>query len=346
MAAVKKIIILNEVSKGYGVPKGILHIERAGMETYGVINIYNLNAQKAGDFWLGLESQDMRLQKFGLGRDGKISRKFRCAPETNLDGKLAVIVAHLSGESLIPVLYGANHSKKLVESSILRALEVQLIGFVPKKSVPIEAEAPRIPVETTQPKVVILTEAEKSQLHFTPPTPESEKQSSAYADSEIAKDDHYPDDIRIAADEAAAALAGIARNRAEKNKYADWDTFNNIARSRPVPEKAVSYYQSVKKELDQIFTRHPAEAELNRELRGTRWVKVPYAGDRYYVIGLIGEPPEYIAYGVPGRYSLNPPKELAGVQWLPVYDSEPEGNGYWIMYQDSRTGEAVDLTII
>jgi hypothetical protein len=270
-------------------------------------------------------------------------------------------------------MYGANNAKKLAESNILTALARAHSGQADRvdslQSKPERGEAER--EEEAAATEVLPPEPRYTEPPFVPLN-DKEPQVTDYDDSVIAESDLYPEDIKIAAEEAAAALAEIAVRRSERAEErtekkevktgevfaekTDWEAFNNIApkvQKRTESEEKDNarknepeYFLSVKKDLDELFSKHPPEEELGRELKSTRWARVPYTGGRHYVIGLIGQPPEYIAYGVPGRFSLNPPKELECVQWLPVYEGDPQGKGYWVMYQDAKTGEAVDLTII
>lgn len=108
-----------------------------------------------------------------------------------------------------------------------------------------------------------------------------------------------------------------------------------------------NYFESVKDQLDKIFEKSPPEDRLNKLMPDTYWVKVELAKNQYYVVGLIGEGPDYIGYGVPGVYSVNPPKELQGYcKWMAVDLEKPYGEGYWMMYQDADNGESINLDLI
>lgn len=107
------------------------------------------------------------------------------------------------------------------------------------------------------------------------------------------------------------------------------------------------YYLSVKDELDKLFQNNPPEERLNSIMPDTYWVRVDIGQNQYYVVGLIGEGPDYIGYGVPGIYSVNPPKELQGYcKWLALDKNNPKGEGYWMMYQDADSGQSINLDLI
>ena len=74
-----------------------------------------------------------------------------------------------------------------------------------------------------------------------------------------------------------------------------------------------------------------------------------YAEGKYYTVGLIRLDglPRYICYGVPGKYSLHPPNELAGYcSFLPLSLFDLKGDGYWMLYQDADTGDAVKMNYV
>ncbi len=105
-----------------------------------------------------------------------------------------------------------------------------------------------------------------------------------------------------------------------------------------------NYYQSVKEELEQIFFSYPSEDNLEGIFSQSKWAKIYYSKEKYYVVGLIFEnkKEKYICYGVPSRYLKNPPKELAGYSsFIPLSVFDMFGDGYFIMFQDANTGKCV-----
>ena len=82
--------------------------------------------------------------------------------------------------------------------------------------------------------------------------------------------------------------------------------------------------------------------QIEKYMPDTKWVRVPYEKSGYYAVGLIGSKPDYIAYGLPGKYSANAPEELgACARWWPFDPEKPDGDGLWILYQDARSGDSV-----
>ncbi|HEY8444279.1 MAG TPA: hypothetical protein VIL24_05740 [Clostridia bacterium] len=136
-----------------------------------------------------------------------------------------------------------------------------------------------------------------------------------------------------------------------------WGGYNNIKPKEPElkeqeqePQESndqPKYYLTVKDQLEKLFENNPPEEKLNSLMPDTYWVRVEIGPNQYYVVGLIGEGPDYIGYGVPGVYSVNPPKELQGYcKWLALDKNNPKGEGYWMMYQDAESGQSINLDLI
>lgn len=107
--------------------------------------------------------------------------------------------------------------------------------------------------------------------------------------------------------------------------------------------RELSYFEQVSDQIEKLFTEGTRETELESLMPHTKWVRVDFSGDgRFYVVGLVGDKPDYICYGLPADYSPEPPDEISGYcGWLPLDVKNPQGKGYWLLYQDADTGESV-----
>ena len=104
------------------------------------------------------------------------------------------------------------------------------------------------------------------------------------------------------------------------------------------------FYLTKLAELDGIFKKFPPYDALCGFFPDSRWAKIYYDKERYYVVGLIKENglEKYICYGVPGVYSPTPPKELKGYcQFIPLSIFNLNGDGFWMMFQDAITGNCI-----
>lgn len=103
-----------------------------------------------------------------------------------------------------------------------------------------------------------------------------------------------------------------------------------------------NFYRNIRYRLEEIMTINPECMELEKIIPDSKWVKVYYDEDEYYVVGILTEDGEvtYLGYGVPGVEGIRPPKEAEELcDFLPVSGGEEEG--YWLMFQNSKNGELV-----
>lgn len=118
---------------------------------------------------------------------------------------------------------------------------------------------------------------------------------------------------------------------------------------RSVLEEGVTYdgtnfFFAVKPQLDEMFVRYPAEERLNAIVPNSKWVRVDTDEGDYYVLGVLYDlsTPIFICYGIPGMRNVAPPREIADVcVWLPLSADEPDGGGFWIIYQSAENGKCV-----
>lgn len=108
------------------------------------------------------------------------------------------------------------------------------------------------------------------------------------------------------------------------------------------------FYSLIKDQLDDLFARFPHNTTLELLVENSKWVTIDFDGvEKSYVVGLLYDDNgnlNYIAYGVPGSSEIRPPSQIADYsQWLPLDPNSPEGDGYWVMFQDSSTGDSVRL---
>ena len=104
------------------------------------------------------------------------------------------------------------------------------------------------------------------------------------------------------------------------------------------------FYERMRPDIEKIFSAYPKEPELEKAMEGSRWAKISYGENKYYVFGVLSVEgvPRYVCYGVPSSNSQNPPKSLENsASYMPV-----ENGGYWIMYQDANTGVSVKMTVM
>ena len=103
----------------------------------------------------------------------------------------------------------------------------------------------------------------------------------------------------------------------------------------------------MKDEVEGLFRVYPREEALEKTVENSKWVRITYDGDRFYVFGVIygGQTPEYICYGVPTDQSEIPPESMRGLaSFIPLSPNERH-RGYFVMYQDAATGASLKIDL-
>ena len=139
----------------------------------------------------------------------------------------------------------------------------------------------------------------------------------------------------------ASTKSKFLENDLKEEKEEDYNEQNNEN----------SFYNQVKAQVEALFAKYEQYSLLESIIPNSRWSKIVYDknGD-YYVLGLIyndiGEV-LYICYGMPASSPDIPPEDLeeyAG--WFPKDSNNPNGEGYFIVCQDAKTGKTVKLDLL
>ena len=143
-------------------------------------------------------------------------------------------------------------------------------------------------------------------------TPDTEFNACDYDDEAVATTDYYALDREI--ETKLKTLENIYDCRSTENELPNNECKEKTPKERSCtscaqdapntltcPEVNLPYYLSVRKELDGLFNDFPHESDLERNFYGSRFVKINYSKEKFYVVGLIpdSENRKYICYGVP-----------------------------------------------
>jgi hypothetical protein len=106
--------------------------------------------------------------------------------------------------------------------------------------------------------------------------------------------------------------------------------------------RKADFYEKKRDEIEKLFSSRRRVEELEKLLPFSKWVKIDYDAARHYVVGVIGVEPDFICYGVPSVYTPTPPSRICGgCVFLPLNPVRPQGEGYWLFYQDAKSGKII-----
>ncbi len=204
----------------------------------------------------------------------------------------------------------------------------------------------KIPCET---KNLDTKEIEEIEIETSVVSPETVYNDEVVATENYYVKDYKPSIVRVENDESFL-YEDVLPNRKNQTKKEESNPCGatikneNDTSTKNAHNENCSYYQKAKRELEEVFSRFPKDESLERIFPHSKWSKVYYEHQKYYVVGLIKENDveKYICYGVPCDYSPVAPKELKDYcQFIPLSIFDLTGKGYWMMFQDANTGECV-----
>ncbi len=326
MDFIKKILVIREVEKGFSINdkeiSGILRFERENGVASLYISIINLLGVKDGEYHIFIADANNKLFSFNLGFKAQSAKKvFEFLP--CLDGGVAVGLFYIKDNLPILVAF-SNEEKSSCDKTLLKKMVAEKC---------LENKKEKEPIVTNSPK--------------------TENDRTPYDDEAVATENYYELDLEIEKklehlkkkDEVFCSKNGDGdcQNQEKVQKEQEFGfTFQNEKfddESQKLP-----YYKQAERELNDLFNKFPEFNDLSRYFPDSKFVKINYSSDKYYIVGIIKErgQEKYICYGVPEKYSDIPPKELDGyATFIPLSIFDLKGDGFWVIFQDAITGNAV-----
>ena len=338
----KKILVIKQTAEGYSFGDkpacGICRLEKENGLLTVFLSLVGFNALQKGEYRLFIVGDDKTVVKKDLGRTPR-SSTLPFNSDFSLEQGITAGLWTVENDIPLLVAYGKSDgallSAKEYGSSVVNEIIAERKLKEREKEFALPAERK---TETPTP-----TESQ-------PLSPEMFK---LYDDEAVATENYYDDNdmrqklsaIKELSSEYIRSEGGddaIFRPQEKKQSQKDFDLSQNETHDRS--GEITPYYLTVKNELEGLLDRYPRETELEKAIGGSRFVKINYADDKYYVVGVIKEndKAKYICYGVPSPYRDTPPKELAGYCcFVPLSIFNLKGDGYFMMFQDAFTGKCV-----
>ena len=336
----KKIIVLKQTADGYSTGNkpacGICRLEKENAILTVYLSLIGFTALSHGEYRLYIVSDDKTVTDRVLG---KIPNSLTFSEQTELRLDKGVSVGIWTVKDDLPLLIAYQKSDDAHLSAKDYATAVINSVIADKKLKEREKEFAIIP---TPPQTLPTPQTPEPKLQ--PTENESSERVSAtnvYNDEAVATANYYDlsDEIQQKLINIKKLSNEFVQDEENVNAYLNEQDAENGESRESTP-----YYLSVKSELDGLFDKYPTETTLENNFEGSRFVKVYYSEDKFYVVGLIKEngKEKYICYGVPSKYRETPPKELAEYcSFVPLSIFDLKGDGYFMMFQDAVTGKCV-----
>lgn len=357
MSFIKKVLVLNQTESGYSLPNkkisGIARIEIFDGVSELHLSVINALSISSGQFMLFIVDQNKSVYTFELGlRPFAHSKVFDKAP--CIEKGFAIGLCVVKDNLPLTVAFAKTDDSTVSLLEFKKITAEKCLEFRRKSlKEPILEKEKEPPKELLKPTTPPTEKAHDSQ-------PENYCCSNEYDDEAVATQNFYALNDQIQDKLNLLKESGNARLRNEnamfdepcKEKTQKGEQTTSSVQDetdftfRAERSKRPPYYIKVKDELESVLKKFPPEKRLNAMFSDSRWVKINYSGEKYYVVGLVKENgvEKYICYGVPATYSLKPPKELDGVaSFIPLSIFNLHGDGYWMMFQDAFNGSCIKL---
>ena len=171
-----------------------------------------------------------------------------------------------------------------------------------------------------------------------------------YEDEAIAEENYYE---YAQADESGSAVhTDTQKEESGSTAVSNEKTAGAVPKESSLNKKgpishAGSFYNKMKEEIEGLLSAYPEEEALCALIEESKWVKISYGDEKYYVFGVIysGGNPQYLCYGVPTKGQTTPPESMVGLASFLPAKADGSGGGYWVMYQDADTGASIKIDI-
>lgn len=288
-------------------------------------------------------AQNRRAQYAAVATGGEM-RIFRLTDEKVYIGRLSL------QNDVAVIISDANANTLARGAGIPRYDYAKLLQFATKEIVANSGGEQQTVNDIAQP------DGEKLSEQSVLPAEEQKTSEVANKDEQTVKDDaqsQYADSLAKEIDKVIESLENIDKTDEKEQQVSQKEDISTEcaasvndsvqAQATAIAEDgekggAQDFYMQIKQKMDQLFSLYPEDKELGSLIPQSRWVTVKGDGGEY-VVGTVGQPVQFICYGVPDVNGKNPPDAKQECrQWLEL---EKGGRGYWMMYQSAKDGSTL-----
>lgn len=177
----------------------------------------------------------------------------------------------------------------------------------------------------------------------------TESRKTLYDDEKIAEENYYEfeESEKITGEDRGKEEHGAedaAFEKADERKAAEKDIEADVDEDEGdyFETESGKFFESVKGDIEAAFDLYETDEYLTDVIPDSKFVKV--TGNKEFSFGVIREAgePKYVCYGIKGEYSKDPPDKLKGIaSFVPKSIYDDSGDGYWVIFQDAKTGKCV-----
>ncbi len=362
MKYLKKTILLSDKNSSRREKFATLIIQRNSYGTMGQLKLFS--DYDTLDLVLGLSVDNKQVFKQNVVLDNNLQYIFKLVDDFDINAQIGCVLVRKRDGQIEPLVWGSAAMMVDYKTKVIESLKELTRGIADLR----ETEKQSRLKERGRETLSSLSEKKETERENLQNSKKSFLRQNAeiagdfnnkkavdklihnnLAKEEIEEEAHYfsPDSFS----EMEELEERVITLEDDKNAFASlFETNDNELDEIINEEMDESFYDLISEQVDDLFAKYPSEKKLDAIVPNSKWVRVDADNNgKNYVIGLIydGDEIKYICYGVPGQFSTSPPANLESYsQWLPTDISDVKGNGYWVMYQDAKSGESIDVGVV
>ncbi len=327
MNYVKKMCILRQVKQGFSgdgkTLSGLIKIEQYGKNLAVEVSIINFAPLASGEYYCLLSDGKGKTEMLSL-RGKSI---FNILSDIDISGGFCGVICYVKTE-VVPIAYGINGKGTYDWRDILN------------KALPPVFPSP----QNGEDEIAGSTR----EITPSPPTMSALNEKSAeYDDEEVATENYYEEEAyeRVEptqANEDAHVESG-AKSQIEEAGTNSAAHENAESVLHPFQKESDGYYLSIKRELDELFSKYPQDKTLCGAFSRSEWARIRgRANAPQYLVGALYEEGKvkYICYALAAEEG-GPPEEIKGVCSFVPAAPWSEREGFYVIFQSAGTGECV-----
>ena len=340
----KNIILVPENYDGINISKGLLSLDCYDNITNCTLKTYNLDSTQKLLFGVAVNG---KLFKFNVPEYKVRDFEFDLNIAINNNDEISCVLVNMQNNNYDILLWGSTQINKAWQSMLKMMIEdettakqnVQTWDFVNKTK------------EQEKQPAKLYRDTEKFDNSF-------EKSSLFNKTYNNDFDDRERNNLQT------SVFSSIGTENDELEKYIDKvielaeddknelgnENFNESKSNNNTEKINSTFYERIYPQIKKMLNDNESEKVLEEILPNSKFCKVRFDDEKgYYVFGIIyeDETPKYICYGVPAKKTDAPPDEMSELyQWMPIDASNADGDGFYMMYQDAKSGENISVDII
>ena len=332
MNYVKKMCILRQIKQGFSgdgkALSGLIKVEQYGKNLAIEVSIINFAPLVSGEYYCLLSAGKGKTEMRSL-RGKSI---FNILSDRDVSEGFCGIICYVKTD-IIPIAYGINGNGSYDWRAILNATLPPVFPNNHRQKASGELALDRT----------------ESPMQEATPTQSIPPENTDYNDEEVATENYFEESenerIQPAKTNEDARTQSATENKSEEegsNAAADGNA-TGVLPSRE--EEGNEYYLSVKREIDELFSKYPQDTTLCGAFKHSEWVRVKGSAEEpQYLVGAVYKDgkAKYVCYALLAEDKDNPPSEIKNVCAFVPSSPLVNAQGFFVIFQSAATGECIN----